>query len=48
MKDWQNVFRHFDRDQSGSIEGNELRDALAQFGFRLSPEILTLVQKKYG
>lgn len=47
IKDWQNVFRHFDRDQSGSIDGSELRDALAQFGFRLSPEILTLVQKKY-
>ncbi|KAG6888372.1 hypothetical protein C0995_008808 [Termitomyces sp. Mi166 len=31
-QDWQNVFRHFDRDRSGSIDNNELRDALAQFG----------------
>jgi Ca2+-binding EF-hand superfamily protein len=48
IKDWQNVFRHFDRDRSGSIDGGELRDALAQFGFNLSPTLLNLVQKKYA
>jgi Ca2+-binding EF-hand superfamily protein len=48
IKDWQNVFRHFDRDRSGSIDGGELRDALAQFGFNLSPSLLNLVQRKYA
>jgi Ca2+-binding EF-hand superfamily protein len=48
IKDWQNVFRHFDRDRSGSIDGGELRDALGQFGFNLSPPLLDLVQKKYA
>ncbi|RDB25186.1 Programmed cell death protein 6 [Hypsizygus marmoreus] len=47
IKDWQNVFKHFDRDRSGSIDGQELRDALAQFGYNLSPPLLDLVQKKY-
>ncbi|CAK5281992.1 unnamed protein product [Mycena citricolor] len=47
IKDWQNVFKHFDRDRSGSIDGSELRDALAQFGFNLSPHLLVLVQRKY-
>jgi len=47
VKDWQNVFRHFDRDRSGSIDEHELRDALTQFGYNLSPQLLTLVQKKY-
>ncbi|TEB37906.1 EF-hand [Coprinellus micaceus] len=47
IKDWQNVFRHFDRDRSGSIEGNELREALGQFGYNLSPQLLELLQKKY-
>ncbi|KAJ3507165.1 hypothetical protein NLJ89_g6462 [Agrocybe chaxingu] len=47
IKDWQNVFRHFDRDRSGSIDGAELRDALAQFGYNLSPQLLDLLQKKY-
>jgi peflin len=48
IKDWQNVFRHFDRDRSGSINGGELRDALTQFGFNLSPPLLDLVQRKYA
>jgi len=48
IKDWQNVFKHFDRDRSGSIDGGELRDALAQFGYNLSPHLLVLVQRKYA
>ncbi|KAJ2917712.1 hypothetical protein MD484_g2707, partial [Candolleomyces efflorescens] len=47
IKDWQNVFKHFDRDRSGSIDGGELREALAQFGYNLSPGLLELLQKKY-
>ncbi|KAJ7692211.1 hypothetical protein B0H17DRAFT_1200551 [Mycena rosella] len=48
IKDWQNVFKHFDRDRSGSIDGAELRDVLAQFGYNLSPAALRLVQLKHG
>ncbi|KAF9235278.1 hypothetical protein BU15DRAFT_78197 [Melanogaster broomeanus] len=48
IKDWQNVFRHFDRDRSGSIDAGELRDALNQFGYNLTPQLITLVQKKYA
>jgi Ca2+-binding EF-hand superfamily protein len=48
IKDWQNVFRHFDRDRSGSIDGGELREALQQFGYQLSPQLLDLVQRKYA
>ncbi|KAF9262595.1 EF-hand [Marasmius fiardii PR-910] len=47
IKDWQNVFRHFDQDNSGSINGSELSNALRQFGYNLSPQLLDLVQKKY-
>lgn len=47
IKDWQGVFKHFDRDQSGSIDGAELHAALKQFGFDLNPQLLNLVQKKY-
>jgi peflin len=42
------VFRHFDADRSGSIDGAELANALRQFGYNLSPQLLTLVEKKYG
>jgi len=48
IKDWQGVFKHFDRDNSGSIDGGELTQALHQFGYNLSPQLLNLVQRKYA
>jgi hypothetical protein len=30
--DWQNCFRGFDKDNSGSIDKNELKQALTAFG----------------
>lgn len=48
IKDWQNVFKHFDRDRSGSIDGQELQQALHQFGFNLAPPMIELVQRKYA
>ncbi|KAF8654192.1 hypothetical protein AX16_003721 [Volvariella volvacea WC 439] len=48
ISDWQNVFRHFDRDHSGSIEGHELAEALRSFGYNLSPQLLGLIQHKYA
>jgi Ca2+-binding EF-hand superfamily protein len=47
-QDWQGVFLHFDRDRSGTIDDQELQSALNQFGYRLSPQLLSLVQRKYG
>jgi len=48
IKDWQGVFKHFDKDRSGSIDGAELHAALKQFGYNLSPQLLHLVEKKYA
>ncbi|KAF9458658.1 EF-hand [Collybia nuda] len=48
ISDWQGVFRHFDRDRSGSIEGRELAEALQSFGYSLSPPLLTLIEHKYA
>jgi len=47
IKDWQDVFRHFDKDRSGSIEGPELKAALSQFGYNLNPQLLQLLERKY-
>ncbi|EJD08213.1 EF-hand [Fomitiporia mediterranea MF3/22] len=47
IKDWQGVFRHFDRDRSGSIDGQELDNALRQFGYNLSPQLMHLLLAKY-
>lgn len=32
ITDWQNVFRAYDRDNSGMIDKNELKQALTGFG----------------
>lgn len=32
ITDWQNVFRTYDRDNSGMIDKNELKQALSGFG----------------
>ncbi|KAJ7724063.1 hypothetical protein DFH07DRAFT_855230 [Mycena maculata] len=48
ISDWQNVFRHFDRDGSGSIEGQELSQAMKNFGYNLTPSVLTLLERKYA
>jgi Ca2+-binding EF-hand superfamily protein len=48
IADWQGVFRHFDRDQSGTIEGRELSEALRSFGYNLSPSLLTMIEQKYS
>jgi len=32
VTDWQNTFRTYDRDNSGSIDKNELKTALVSFG----------------
>ena len=48
IADWQKVFRFFDRDQSGTIDGTELAAALRQFGYNLNPTLLMLLEQKYG
>jgi Ca2+-binding EF-hand superfamily protein len=47
-QDWQRVFRHFDKDGSGTIDTWELESALNQFGMKLSPHLLSLLVSKFG
>ncbi|KOB63102.1 Apoptosis-linked protein 2 [Operophtera brumata] len=48
VSDWQNCFRSFDRDNSGNIDKEELKNALTAFGYRLSDEItLTSAFRQY-
>jgi len=48
ISDWQDVFRHFDQDRSGSIDRHELSNALRSFGYNLTPPILMLIEQKYA
>eukprot|EP00090_Calanus_glacialis_P038391 TRINITY_DN6700_c0_g1_i1.p1 TRINITY_DN6700_c0_g1~~TRINITY_DN6700_c0_g1_i1.p1 ORF type:complete len:188 (-),score=63.21 TRINITY_DN6700_c0_g1_i1:124-687(-) len=45
--DWQNCFKSFDRDKSGSINQAELEEALTSFGYNLGPAVYTLLLKKF-
>lgn len=45
---WVGIFRTYDRDQSGSIEHQELIQAFQQMGYRLSPDFIHFVISKYN
>jgi len=47
VTDWQNTFRTYDRDNSGSIDKNELKNALTSFGYRLSDRFFTMLVRKF-
>lgn len=42
------VFRQFDRDRSGTIEPQELSNALSTFGYNLSTQLIQMLQSKYS
>ncbi|KAJ7853423.1 hypothetical protein B0H13DRAFT_2476132 [Mycena leptocephala] len=48
LMDWQDKFNDFDTDCSGSIDLEEMREALKSFGYKLSPHLIMLVQRKYS
>ncbi|KAK4767387.1 hypothetical protein SAY86_015137 [Trapa natans] len=47
LQNWRAIFERFDRDRSGKIDANELRDALLNLGFAVSPMVLDLLVSKY-
>ncbi|KAF4308951.1 putative peflin protein [Botryosphaeria dothidea] len=44
---WRTLFDRFDTDRSGAISFNEFSDALVAFGYRLSPQFVTLLFRTY-
>uniref|UniRef100_A0A8I6A7Q9 Programmed cell death protein 6 n=1 Tax=Rattus norvegicus TaxID=10116 RepID=A0A8I6A7Q9_RAT len=47
ITDWQNVFRTYDRDNSGMIDKHELKQALSGFGYRLSDQFHDILIRKF-
>lgn len=41
ITDWQNIFRTYDRDNSGFIDKNELKQALTGFGEQCMPPLFS-------
>lgn len=47
VNQWRTAFATYDRDRSCSIDANELGLALGQMGYRLSPQTVDSVMKKF-
>ncbi|KAK1427093.1 hypothetical protein QVD17_15776 [Tagetes erecta] len=47
LQSWRANFEKFDRDRSGKIDANELREALMSLGFAVSPVVLDLLVSKF-
>ncbi|XP_039013510.1 calcium-binding protein CBP-like [Hibiscus syriacus] len=47
LQNWRAIFERFDRDRSGKIDANELREALLNLGFAVSPVVLDLLVSKF-
>ncbi|XP_012296008.2 grancalcin isoform X1 [Aotus nancymaae] len=45
---WKQNFMTVDQDRSGTIEHHELSDAIALMGYRLSPQTLTVIVRRYS
>ncbi|CAJ2673396.1 unnamed protein product [Trifolium pratense] len=47
LQSWRGIFERFDKDRSGKIDSNELRDALLSLGYAVSPVVLDLLVSKF-
>ncbi|XP_022747241.1 probable calcium-binding protein CML50 [Durio zibethinus] len=47
LQNWRAIFEKFDRDMSGKIDANELREALLSLGFAVSPVVLDMLVSKF-
>ncbi|XP_013816229.1 grancalcin isoform X4 [Apteryx mantelli] len=45
---WKQNFMMIDRDRSGTVELHELTQVIAAMGYRLSPQTLTAIVKRYS
>lgn len=45
---WHNMFRQYDADRSGFIEAAELSNVINTFGYRISPDVMTTLLKRYS
>ncbi|MPC09809.1 Peflin [Portunus trituberculatus] len=48
INQWTEVYRRFDRDNSGTIDEGEMNTALQQMGYRLSPQFISFLVFKFN
>lgn len=45
---WKSLFMNYDRDRSGTVDPQELQQALGSMGFNLSPQALNCIVKRFS
>ncbi|XP_072103337.1 peflin isoform X1 [Mobula birostris] len=48
LQQWRTMFQQFDRDRSGTINPQELQQALSQMGYNLSPQFVQFLTSRYA
>lgn len=48
LQQWKGLFQQFDRDRSGSINSNEMQQALAQMGYNLTPQFTQKLVERFS
>ncbi|XP_067847282.1 calpain-3 [Heptranchias perlo] len=48
IKQWQAIFKEYDKDNSGTIESYEMRNAVNDAGFRLNNQLYEIISMRYA
>ncbi|XP_048649102.1 calpain-3 isoform X6 [Marmota marmota marmota] len=48
IKTWQKIFKHYDTDQSGTINSYEMRNAVNDAGFHLNSQLYDIITMRYA
>ncbi|XP_013878204.1 grancalcin [Austrofundulus limnaeus] len=48
LNGWKQNFMMFDQDRSGTVEPHEMSQALGAMGYRVSPQVLNAIIKRYS
>jgi len=48
LNQWKTTFMTFDRDRSGTIDPNELHQAISSWGYNVSPQALRIIITRYA
>ncbi|EQB77514.1 calpain 3 isoform c isoform 15-like protein [Camelus ferus] len=48
IKAWQKIFKHYDSDQSGTINSYEMRNAVNDAGFHLNNQLYDIITMRYA
>ncbi|XP_061918612.1 sorcin-like isoform X2 [Entelurus aequoreus] len=48
LNGWKSSFVSYDRDRSGTVEGNEMQQAITSMGYNMSPHAMNAIMRRYS